>query len=75
MIATMRTVLFISLFLIIGNISSNFTIFAQEVNDNTNSYFVSTNANANANANANMSDSNNNITSATILIISIWKER
>ena len=62
MIATMRTVLFISLFLIIGNISSNFTIFAQEVNDNTNSYFVS--INANANANANMSDSNNNITSA-----------
>ena len=59
MIAAMRTVLFIPLFLIISNASSNFAIFAQDVNDNTNSpYFVSTNANAN------MSNSNNNTTSA-----------
>jgi hypothetical protein len=63
MIATMRTVLFISLFLIISSASSNFAIFAQDVNDNTNSpYFVSTNTNANANANT--SNSNNNTTSA-----------
>jgi hypothetical protein len=59
MIAAMRTVLFIPLFLIISNASSNFAIFAQDVNDNTNSpYFVSTNTNAN------MSNSNNNTTSA-----------
>ena len=59
MIAAMRTVLFIPLFLIISNASSNFAIFAQDVNDNTNSpYFVYTNANAN------MSNSNNNTTSA-----------
>ena len=59
MIAAMRTVLFIPLFLIISNASSNFAILAQDVNDNTNSpYFVSTNANAN------MSNSNNNTTSA-----------
>jgi hypothetical protein len=56
----MRTVLFISLFLILGNINSNFTVFTQDVNNNTNSYFVSTNANANAN----MSNNNNNIMSA-----------
>jgi hypothetical protein len=50
-----------SLFLIISNISSNFAIYAQDVNDNTNStYFVSSNTITDANT----SNSNNNITSA-----------
>jgi hypothetical protein len=61
MVAAMRTVLFISLFLLTSNTGSNFTIFAQDMNDNTDSpYFVSTNTDVNTNT----SDSNNNITSA-----------